>query len=108
MFSAKAVRQHRRSLDLKQEALAQRRCASHLRKFEYGDLSPSQLIAERLVMALIARSRDGVNGQQSRQPLAEKRRTSFICCTTSKPLRPAYGTHSAPFCATTLKDLIIY
>lgn len=73
MFSAKAVRQHRRSLDLTQEELARRRRASHLRKFKYGDLSPSQLIAERLVIALIARSRDGANGQQSRQPLAEKR-----------------------------------
>jgi WD40 repeat protein/serine/threonine protein kinase/DNA-binding XRE family transcriptional regulator len=49
-----AVRQHRRSLDLTQEELARRvGCAPvTLRKIEYGDLRPSQQIAERLAMAL--------------------------------------------------------
>lgn len=49
-----AVRQHRRSLDLTQEELARRvGCAPvTLRKIEYGDLCPSQQIAERLAMAL--------------------------------------------------------
>src|SRR5512136_1597083 len=49
-----AVRQRRRSLDLTQEELARRvGCAPvTLRKIEYGDLRPSQQIAERLAMAL--------------------------------------------------------
>ncbi len=49
-----AVRQQRRLLDLTQEELARRvGCAPvTLRKVEYGDLRPSQQIAERLAMAL--------------------------------------------------------
>ena len=54
MLSARSVRQQRRTLDLTQEELARRvGCAPvTLRKIEYGDLRPSQQIAERLAMAL--------------------------------------------------------